>query len=602
MCGINVIWSREAQSQAIQQMAQATLHRGPDHTGTIHLQQDTCHLHLSVNRLKILDPHDRSNQPFCPDGKKNILAWNGEIYNYQDLKNELLTEGGLFETTSDTEVLYHVLDHWGIAGLSRVSGMFAISWLDQSAQKLYLIRDRSGMKPLYYYHTQDILVTSSEIKGIFASGSVDKVPNKRQFANYLSYRFAIAPETLFKDIFCLLPSQILCLDLQTGSIDFEKVPTFQSSFSPASQDLRSTLKEKLQDSLLKHLSADKSVGIFLSGGVDSTLLLALNHDLKNPPIRSYSIAFEKSLNGLGLEDDLYAKKAVAKYSHESFHTQLTITKELLKARQEDFYQTYLDDQPVADTAALLTYLLSEKASEHSTVLLNGAGADEYFLGYNRHKAFAAYMKHPKRWSFLSRLFKGFPLLPAPLRKMLQDISEDPSETWENFFALTPAYKTTRTKLSAVQDVHHLTAFETSYYLPMDLLAIADQLSMRHSVEMRLPYLDDDLLAFISKHQATLLTKTGEKTILKSLLEELGGQVFTKRKKQGFGIPLTRWMAENFSVDQLTSLYQDILRISDISESDYPLTLASFIAQAKQQPQFFWAHFSLVKWYKLNFGE
>lgn len=536
-------------------------HRGPDSTHSTSLQLPQGTAYLGHHQLRIIDPSEQNEQPFLsPDGRYSLI-YNGEIYNYQALTYSLQQSGIQFRTNGDTEVLLHWLITHGREGISELNGMFAFVFIDNQTGNILLARDRFGVKPLYYSTQGNSFLACSEIKGLLASELIPRRPNVSQIGHYLRYRHALAPETFFQGIYELPPGTSMMLTANRPAASPLPYVNEIDSEEFHSVDIK-TVKDTLLQAVERQLVADVPLGIFLSGGIDSTLLLALMRETGRKHIPAFVMGADPSLGAFGSNDLTYARKAAQRYGAEL--TEMPIPNDLLD--QIDDYIPLLD-QPIADSAGMLTSLLSQQAVTDVKVVLSGAGADEFFGGYERHLAFQRYLKH-KNW-----LVPMAPLLKAtaslmpdgfahPLRKkarlarkFLNAIDADPRTTFNHFRSLqinlatdtNPWPSATMSPLDAAlwQDQHH--------YLVSDVLAMSDQTTMAHGLEMRVPYLDNDLADLCRKLGGKALLQQGRKWILKDLLTGLGGESFVNRPKEGFGIPAAGWFRSSEGENRLQQI-------------------------------------------------
>ncbi len=566
MCGINLLVDHQKQltsDEAIRSMTASLHHRGPDYSASFCLLTEHNQLFIANNRLKIVDLTDAGNQPMqCNEGggigNRYTLSYNGELYNHFELKNELLRKEYTFRSNSDTEVLLYALIEWGEEALSRLHGMFAFIFYDKEENQLLLARDRHGMKPLYYYANEAFFLASSEIRGIFANGLVSKKLNDEQVYHYLRFRYAQKPHTFYKEVYELLPGH--CMQWKPGSskpqIKAYAAPQ-KPEFEPGAPGvLLSQFEERLTDALFSHLHSGRGVGLFLSGGVDSTLILALlrKHSTYHLPV-CYTISHEGE-NHKSTEDAFWAAKASTQY--DAPHVPVEIDAGLL-GQFSAFVAA--QDQPIGDSAAWLTSLLSAKAGEQVKVVLSGAGADELFGGYNRHKAFFLYLQHFRQVQRLLPAFKSAgKLLPSGnflpgklqnrlLKKLFQDVDPSPARTFHNFisFSARPATSFEEIKNSSNQFeegwMQAALQHDRQNYLVSDILALNDKAAMQNSLEMRMPYLSEEVSALAEALPASLIMQKGRKWILNHLLAANGGAAYVKRKKQGFGLPFGLWVRE-----------------------------------------------------------
>ncbi|HXA01681.1 MAG TPA: asparagine synthase (glutamine-hydrolyzing), partial [Cytophagaceae bacterium] len=543
----------------IGKMNAATIHRGPDATSFKKYKQAKASIFIGANRLKVIDLKDDANQPFVSADQRYILAYNGEIYNYKELRKTLESKF-TFRTSSDTEVLLHLLISEGVEGLKKVNGMFAFVFYDQQEGKAIIARDPSGIKPLYYYEDEKYFIASSEIKGILATGLVKKELNSEQVEHYLRFKFAEKPKTFYKGIWELEEGRCLecwVLGAECRVKSYIKKPDIISSDVEENKFFLKT-EEILVEAVQRQLLADVPAGLFLSGGVDSTLLLAIIHEVGIKGFPSFSIANSKQDKSFGTEDYHFARLAAKKYQSD-LH-QIEITSSVLH-QFDDFIARM--DQPIADGASLLTYILSRYSSKHVKVMLSGAGADEVFGGYNRHIAYNRYLKFRNR-GLINVVQKFGRILPAgfnhPFRKQFRllnkftsQVDQDPEKTFSNFCSSEYfnddffGVRSIEIKSNQEQDIDYYLNLalqhDKSEYLISDVLNMTDSMSMQNSLEVRVPFLDSLLLTQVDKVKPSFLLKYGRKWMLQRMLTKRDGEEFCHRKKEGFGMPLGKWLRE-----------------------------------------------------------
>ncbi len=560
MCGINLIWDKSGQlsGKEIRRMNAAISHRGPDAEGAHSMSFGGGTLFLGHRRLSMLDPSPRSNQPMLDPDTGAALVFNGEIYNYKALK-EKLPERSAYRSGSDTEVLLHLLCQTnGQSMLHDLEGMYAFAFVNPNRGQLLLARDPQGIKPLYYYQDYRYLIVSSELRGILASGLVEERLNTEQIPEVLTFRHAHAPSTLYQGIFELPAGQWMSFEppmgIQTGKIRTSNLAVEESLDE---DQLLTRFDDALRAAVERHLVSDVPLGLFLSGGVDSTLLLAYIRELGHEGFPVFTIANESSEASTGTEDMHFAKVAADLYGAD--HLALSATHRLLEGFDEFVDQM---DQPIADPAAMLTEELARQSRQHVKGVLTGGGADEVFGGYHRHTAFKYYLamrqKRPwelnmARWAGNQRAL-GLLLKRSRRRhfqKFAQSLDANPYLTFQQFSSLSmPKALKLRTDafsnfedwsdLSRAEALRRMLRQDRERYLVGDVLAVADRHSMRHSLEVRVPYLDGPLLSRVDQHSLDLL-RYGRKWITSELLRRKGGQQFVNRPKEGFGMPLGAWL-------------------------------------------------------------
>lgn len=582
-------------------MLSALQHRGPDAEGFLKLPFGKSTLFIGSNRLKINDLRDEANQPMGSEDGKYILSFNGEIYNHIALR-QLLPKKYNFLTHSDTEtLLYHLIEK-AETGIEELNGMFGFAFADLTTQKITVTRDRFGMKPLYYFENQQYVIVSSEIKGILASGLVSKKLNSSQISHYLRYRFADAPQTFFQDIYEVEPHTVYTFS-DKGFVQKASCISSENAMPPDTD-----LETILLQSVASHLKADVPVGLFLSGGVDSTLLLALANELGFKNLPAFTIGNQQLT-----QDENFARKAARQYGVELFEIE---TDSSLLLNFDDFVQKI--DQPIADSAAWLTYLLSQKASQQGVkAVISGAGADEFFGGYHRHQAFQFYLKHAKLLTQNKNLLSKIAgLLPARFRqiqKFLSQLDNNPQQTFLNFTALTTPsviqenlftnYLSEWNSLkSLLGDLEAALRFDQKYYLTQDILKMTDQMAMQAGIEVRLPYLDMNVNRLSQSLSGEYLLKNGKKWLLKDILKNKGGNIYITRKKEGLGFPFGKWLFSETGKELLQSLLQPHNFIYQLI--DYKIINQLITLQKSGKADYtseLWAIFLLKKWLDKEFG-
>ena len=610
MCGINFILykNRKADTQAIQQMNLRTLHRGRENSAVYVTETQKGALHFGHNRLKIIDTSDISNQPLIAENGRYVLIFKGEIYNFQDFIPFLAEKGIHLPSRSDAQVLFHLLRLEAEKCLEKLNGMFAFVFWDNSTQQLLAARDSSGMKPLYFFEDENYLIFSSEIQGILASHLVEKKLNAAQIPHYLRFRYAKKPQTFFKNIF----------ELEEGKwLKYTYGKAIQSEMYGQVRRVLEThrtsdiLEDLLISSLQRHLIADVPCGLFLSGGIDSTLLLAIikKHDLGNVPTFSIVNTPEEAI--FGSEDYHYSRLAAAKYGNAA-HTEICLSPEIM-AELPDFVADM--DQPIADSAAILTFLLSKEAAKTVKVVLSGAGADEWFAGYNRHWAFYRYLTQFQKGSFLFPLLRKIgSFLPTGkehfLRKKFQlfkkftsSLHESPTKTFEDFISL-PGFRhlqSSDNEIDSIQTLDDALFADIHHYLISDILMLNDVQCMRNTMEMRMPYLDRDLTQFVAQIPANARIEKGRKWLLADLLRKYEGDIFVERKKEGFTFPFGRWIQQGKNKEIWAFLYaKDSPIFEHIAAKDCQKMYETHVAQRADFTAELWAILTLNEWLKRNF--
>ena len=617
MCGINFILDKKAvlDYQPIERMTHSTKYRGPDHSKTYHVESRGSNYFFGCNRLRIMDLSERGDQPFISEDGNSILLYNGEIYNFYELKNELLRKGYRFKSASDTEVLFYLLIEEGEAALKKLKGMFAFVFFNISNNSILAARDHSGMKPLFYSENDRFLIISSECKAILSSGLIDKELNEEQIPYYLKYRFARKPFTFFKNVYELIEGHFLKATAE-GKANIQSYG--QANPQPIEPihdaELVDRTEELLYDALLRHTVSDAPSGLFLSGGVDSTLALALLRK-GNIHLPTFSVVYEDRAGSFRTMDNRYSRKAAQRYGNSIDHYEIEADHELMD-RLDDFIEKL--DQPIGDSALLLTDILSAYAANTVKTVLSGAGADELFAGYNRHWAFFQYLKYGRRFNAANPVMKKLAfLLPTGfnhpfrkkfnlIRKFAAGLHEDPAQTFINFTALHMPVDNVFSESSEFSTQNYFQdalRYDRTHYLVSDVLAVNDRMSMRHGIEMRMPYLDRDVVDFVDAVDGSRLIKPGRKWILKKILQRMGGGEFIRRPKEGFGAPFGHWLR----LEELKSLEYEFTREHDLVKkyvnpaAIHKLYLDHIRRRADNSLEL-WNYLVLVKWLDQAFSK
>lgn len=551
-----------ADERALRAMNSRLRHRGPDGEGAFIAGS----VGLAMRRLKIIDIAG-SDQPLYNEDGAIQLVFNGEIYNYLDLRRHLVARGHRFHTDGDGETIVHLYEDQGADAVCQLRGMFALALWDGRAKKLLLARDRLGQKPLYYYHDRRCCVFASEIKALLAHPAVPRVSrfspdDPAALQDYLSFGYMPAPATAFAGIKMLEPGCTLEVDL-AGDAQSRRYWTPPPQAPPAANaraaDYREALRAQLDEAVKLRLVSDVPLGAFLSGGLDSSLIAALMRRHSNADIKTFSIGFA----GDASFDETPFAEAVARHlgtQHQSFRVE-PMSLELLPQL------VWQHDQPFADSSAIPTFLVSQMTREHVTVALTGDGGDELFAGYERFYAAQLLGRlafvPPPIMRGLSRLLARMPEGTAyydlarrarrfsraaglPLRDayfdMVRVFSADLLEE------IIPGARAAAPSLAAwinPRQAHPVAALleaNLTSYLPDDLLIKADRCSMAASLEARAPFLDHQLAEYAAGIPFNLkLRRAQTKHILKEAARDLLPDDIIDRKKHGFGIPLGAWL-------------------------------------------------------------
>jgi len=402
MCGF-VGYIENSQNDFLHSMLEQIKYRGPDSLGTFKDNINGKHVNLGHVRLSILDTSSLGNQPFISDCKKIILVYNGEVYNFKTIREELIDLGYHFKSNSDTEVILYSYKEWGIKCVDKFIGMFAFAIFDKLKNKLFLVRDRAGVKPLYYYKKDDLLLFGSELKIFHKHSKFSKELNTEVLGYYFQLGYIPTPWTIFKHCFKLQPGHYLEYDITNSTYHIHKYWSLIDFYNEkphlkkTEENLLTELEEILIDSCKLRVISDVPVGVFLSGGYDSSLVAAILQKQQKQQIKTFTIGFyEKEYN------EASQAKLIAEYL-DTNHTEYYCTKDDLLKLFDDL--PYFFDEPFADSSAIPTMLVSRIAKKDVSVVLSADGGDEVFFGYSKYFALDLVDKCNLKWfKFILNLF------------------------------------------------------------------------------------------------------------------------------------------------------------------------------------------------------
>jgi asparagine synthase (glutamine-hydrolysing) len=556
-------------------MCEVIRHRGPDDEG-IHVDAG---VGLGMRRLSIIDLVT-GRQPIHNEDRTIWIVFNGEIYNYRELRDDLAGRGHRFYTASDTEAIVHAYEEWGEYAFLRLRGMFAVALWDQPKRTLLLARDRSGIKPLHYAQRDGRLFFGSEIKSLLAAGAVDRTLDVSALDHYLSFLYTPRNGSIFSGVHKLPPGHYLrWKDGRAEVRQYWRAPA-EEPFAGDDVEAAARLGEVLADSVRAHLVSDVPLGAFLSGGVDSSLVVGLMAEA-TPRVQTFSIGFDEPAF-----DELEHARTVARHfgtDHHEFVVKpdaLSILDQLV----EHF------DEPFADSSAIPTWYVSEMARRHVTVVLSGDGGDELFGGYDR------YLPHPRVAAFDRLPLPGkrflasaaWPLIPHGVsgKNFLRHVARDDNGRYVNSVSFFhPDEKAALLSADVAQAIgaeaegrlawhferfaalpphSRMMRFDFETYLPEDVLTKVDRMSMAHSIESRVPLLDNRVIDFAAALPASLKIREGRrKHVLKLAAERLLPASILQRPKQGFGVPLGVWFRGG-----LRDLFGDVLLSPTARQREY----------------------------------
>ncbi|MDP3729000.1 MAG: asparagine synthase (glutamine-hydrolyzing) [bacterium] len=569
MCGICGFYGFE-DKELLKELTKTIEHRGPDQEG--YFSDKNCS--LGHRRLSIIDLSEKGRQPIHNEEKDIWITFNGEIYNYQEIKIILEEKGHRFYTGTDTEVIVHAYEEYGTDCVKKLNGMFAFAIWDSKKENLFLSRDRIGEKPLYYFYNKGMLIFSSELKSLLKSPQVKKQINKQALDNYLNLRFVPGPETIIKGIFKLQPGHNLIVNKK--GLKIEKYWALE--MNPINKDKEYFAKELLSvldDSTKKRMMSDVPIGAYLSGGIDSSSVVAFMAKHSEKPVHTFSVTFTEE------EKDLkYARLVAEKFNTD--HKEISVQMDAFKHLKKIVWHM---DEPFGDPAAIPTYLLAKETKRYATVVLTGDGPDELFAGYEQFRfmnIFHTYNKTipsiigkklipsiiksiPKKT--LNQFFKYTESLGEEGIKRVETILEDTNDPAHIYFNLVSVFtqeeknnlyknkeeivientrkefeKYFNEKKTRLDRLNAMLYYDLKVTLPDDFLMKVDKNTMAFAIEARTPFLDHRIIELASKIPPKYkMNFIQEKYILKYAMKEILPKEIIQRKKDRFFVPIDEWM-------------------------------------------------------------
>jgi asparagine synthase (glutamine-hydrolysing) len=581
MCGLTGFISfnkKEFSDSIILDMANSLQHRGPDDGGSQTFRESDYTIGLGHRRLSVIDLSELGHQPMHSVDEQISLIYNGEIYNYEEIRAELLTHGYTFKSDSDTEVIIAGYQQWGIDCINRFIGMFAIALLDRAKQKFFLIRDRAGVKPLYYFKKNNTIIFASELKALHKHPDFVKEIELNSVATFLKYGYILSPYSIFKDTFKLKAGHYIEINLKNRDFAEKKYwnpSDFFTNDKPFHDeaDILPELEKLLKSACEYRMVADVPVGVFLSGGYDSSLITALLQSSRTSKIKTFTIGFDDKK----YDESIHARKVASFLGTD--HTELTCkVSDALKIIPQI---PYFFDEPFGDSSAIPTMLVSKLAREQVTVSLSADAGDEVFGGYSKHlntlKYHNLFKKIPKivkktGYHLLNSvdpysipIFKdrnNNPLKYQKVKELLQsdsivkDLSYSTqvltdSDIKNILLAQTSPqesnYSVNLDELKNVDDINKILMIDYQTFLPDDILVKVDRATMSASLEGREPLLDHRLFEFMGKVSGDKKIVNGNlKVLLKEITHKYIPKEMMDRPKMGFSIPMFEWIMNDFN--------------------------------------------------------
>ena len=574
VCGKLDFGENAISEELLRKMCKSIHYRGPDNEGImIDRIPDGGWIGLGHRRLSIIDLSSSGHQPMCNEDGSLWITYNGEIYNFYELKEELEKRGHKFKSRTDTEVILHLYEEQGVDAVNRLNGMFAFAIWDRNRSQLWVCRDRIGIKPLVYYWDGERFIFGSEIKSLLINPEIKKEIDPQALYLYLTFSYVPAPYTIFKGIRKLEPGSYLII--KDKNLYQERYWNIRDTGCINKRDknnLKKRLFETLRDSVIKRLIADVPVGAFLSGGIDSSIVVALMARYGNGNVKTFSIGF-KDLKFF--DETRYSREIADRYNTD--HHEITLTSKVMLDYMEEILSCF--DEPFSDSSAIPMFIISKETRKYVKVALSGDGGDELFAGYrsylseywlriyrlipfvfrrsfiekiilklpdSRDIQFLEYIRRAKKFvrasngSLTERFLSLREIFPKDKREKLLN----PSLLGDNPFIYDIPLRWIRSRLSEhkTDPINQLLYADLKDPLPCDMLTKVDWMSMKNSLEVRVPFLDHRVVELAFEIPGSLKIHRGRgKHILIDTFKELLPKSIIKRGKAGFEIPISLWL-------------------------------------------------------------
>ena len=565
MCGIvGFNWEDKA---LVERMMKKVAHRGPDQHG----HYVNAGISLGHQRLSIVDLSEKGRQPIYNEQGTVCVILNGEIYNHEELRTELLGKHQ-FATNTDTEVIVHAYEEWSLSAISRLNGMFAFALYDATKKMLVLVRDRMGIKPLYYYWKDNMLVFASEIKALFEAG-IPKVLRKESVGDILQFGFVPSPNTMWEHIYKLPPGNFATL--KENQLDIKKYWDMMFSEGGGTESYYAlSFRAILKQAVKQQLMSDVPYGAYLSGGLDSGAIVSYMSAITKKPVKTFSVGFDDDR----VTDETKYAKIIADVCATDHHEIFVSTDHVLKVLPTLAYHL---DEPVGNAAAVPLYYLAQEAKKKVTVVLTGNGGDELFGGYRQHKvvphAHSLVQKIPLQKWVVSAMKNSAKVLPSRLARYTAfattflPVAHDPARAYAMLM-----YKTFPDTVIKELGIPHQPAHERiapffmtpdkllnqvmkldmKFLLAENYLMVDDKVNMIHAVESRVPYLDNSVLEFAGNLPAQYKVHgLTDKYLVRKAMQGILPKQILQRNKYGFTPPVKKW-GEQVLKNHCLSLFSD----------------------------------------------
>lgn len=619
MCGIVGIidYNQTSSNSILQNMTDTLESRGPDDAGYKFIEDEKYQLGFGHRRLSIMDLSSHGHQPMSYEYL--TIIYNGEVYNFKEIRQELQEDNYIFDSNSDTEVILKAFHRWGIKSIDKFRGMFSFSIYDKINSKIYIVRDRAGVKPLYYYYKNGLLLYGSELKAFYKHPDFKKVIDKNALSLYLQFGYIQAPFSIFENTHKLEPANYIEYDLIQDNFEIKPYWNVLDSYLDEKSTLKydeavNELEEILVDSFSLRMISDVPIGTFLSGGIDSSLVTAILQKNSKKSLNTFTIGFDDKK----YDEAQYAKK-IAEYlgtNHTEHYCSMNDAMDIIPKLPQMY------DEPFGDSSAIPTTLVSQIAKEKVTVVLSGDGGDEVFCGYSSYKLFEDRYQKINRLPFKKNIKTLLDFIPDPINKFYDfneryylkylklkntleyndisnmfKVSNSVFTKYEIKKILSNQYFYIEDKVfNNISKLEQMMISDFNAYLADDILVKVDRASMGISLETREPLLDHHIIEYAAKLPISFKQ---DKKILKDILEKYIPKELFERKKTGFGIPINDWL--RFELKYLLDEYlaDEVIIKQGIFCLSYIKEIKELFFKGKNNDRKIWTILMFQMWYKEN---
>ncbi len=619
MCGITGIidYKNSITKDLLKSMTDTLIHRGPDDSGYELYETHKYSLGFGYRRLAIQDLSLKGHQPMMYENF--TIIFNGEVYNFKEIRKELIELNYTFYSDSDTEVMLKAFHHWGAKSVDKFRGMFAFAIHDKQLEKIWVFRDRVGVKPLYYYQKNDLFIYASELKALYQHPMFQKEIDFNALSMYLQFGYIQAPLTIFKNTHKLKAANYLEYDLKSHTFKIKNYWSVVKHYQQKNKDnsyenAQNELEDVLKDSFSLRMISDVPVGTFLSGGIDSSLVTAILQKNTEQPISTFTIGFDDEK----FNEAPYAKK-IAEHlgtNHTEHYCSMKDAMDIIPKLPEIY------DEPFADSSAIPTTLVSQIAKEKVTVALSGDGGDELFAGYSSYELFEGRFNKIKKLSKFNIAKTIIGIIPDPIVKFhnwstkyypkylkLKNTLEH--KDIQNMYKVSNSVFTKSEINHALSDKYHFIndpSFENinniekmmlsdfNGYLADDILVKVDRASMSISLESREPLLDHKVIEYAVKLPIEFKKN---KRILKDILSKYVPKELFERKKTGFGIPINNWLRNDLKYLIDTHMDVSLIKDQNIFDVGYIESLKDLFFRDKIDDRKIWTILMFQMWFSKN---